>query len=463
MRVMKRSILQYPQTGQEKYSWPASFSCALVHAGKPKRSSGFAIGRGIFSLLLLSALLLVSAIGAASVRADGFPIVGVLHAGDKPEAMAVDQSTHKLYIAYESPGSVVCFEPVSGLVCWRANLGNGVTDLQVDSETHEVFATYNVYHSDKSYVSIRDGANGQELASQETGTAGENSVAFDKKRAHVYVSSVDTGMVYTLSFVQGWQKMAGGVEISKEKIGSQPSALAVNSRLGRLYVADRRENVLRVFDEETRRLISTIAIGAVPLPPIRVDEQSGKLYLLCSTAQEMEVIDGERNKVLSEVAVGPYPEGLAVQTATGRIYIADEGDNEASRQQSETGTQISVLDGESYEILGTMTVGAAPDGVEADPGLHRVYIAVENANAVIELSDSPDLPLQSGSTFQQRSKALEIATWLGLAGWFTLGTMLLTILLTTLGERLLRRRELESPQTRPESASSHSEQHTLPQ
>src|SRR5450631_1893281 len=113
------------------------------------RVKKWSIGRGIFLLVLLSLLLIVNGIGVGSVQADSFPIVGVLHAGGKPEALAVDQSTHKLYIAYESPGSVVCFEPVSGLVCWRANLGNGVTDLQVDSETHEVFATYNVYHSDK--------------------------------------------------------------------------------------------------------------------------------------------------------------------------------------------------------------------------------------------------------------------------------------------------------------------------
>ncbi len=391
---------------------------------------------------------------ATPVRAAGFPIIGVLHAGGHPEALAIDQQSHRLYIAYESPGTVVCFEPNSGQVCWRTALGDEVTDLQVDSSSHTVFAVYNVYHTNRGYLGILNGENGQAVSHQVAG-AGENTLAYDAKQQKIYVASQNDGTVHTLTFPRNWQQAGSTIQVSQQKIGSEPDALAVNSRLGRLYVADRRENVLRVFDEKTGQLTSTIHIGAIPLPPIRIDEQSGRIFVLASGDQELEVIDGEHNKVSAETAVGPYPEGLAIQTATGRIYVADEGDNEAGNGTHNTGTTISVLDGQSYELLGTMQVGAAPDGVEADPGLHRIYVATEDANAVVELSDSPDLPLQTSGTIQQRDRAQTFAFWLRQADWFTLIGMTATLILATLGAGSQRRRGQESLQTQPESGSSH--------
>jgi DNA-binding beta-propeller fold protein YncE len=335
-----------------------------------------------------------------------------------------------------------------------------VTDLQVDSSSHTLFVTSTLYRANQSYFTTLNAVNGQQLQQHVIGT-GENSIAFDAKQHRVYVSSQQNGNVYSFTFPTGWQNANSSFEVKEQKIGSQPGALAVNTRLGRVYVADRQENVLRVYDEDMNRLISTISIGAVPLPPMRVDEQSGRIFILCSTDQKLEVIDGNRNKIIAEAAVGPYPEGLAIQTSTGRIYVADEGDNEAGGKQHDIGSTISVLDEQSYELLGTMHVGTAPDGVEADAGLRRVYVSVEDTNAVVEVSDSVNLPLQTGPTIQQRGRAQLFAEWLRLAGWLTLIGMIATITLATLGDLLPQRREQENPQTLPESGSSRSEQHTL--
>jgi DNA-binding beta-propeller fold protein YncE len=413
-------------------------------------------------LLFLGTILFLGSFWLSTVpaQATGFPIIGVLHSGGHPEALAVDQTTHRVYIAYEAPGSVVCFEPNSGKVCWRTAMGDGVTDLQVDSSSHTLFVTSTLYRANQSYLTILNGVNGQQVQQHVIGT-GENSIAFDARQHRVYASSQQDGKVYNFLFPAGWQDAKSIFEVREQKVGSQPGALAVNTRLGRVYVADRQENVLRVYDEAMNQLISTIPIGAVPLPPMRVDEQTGRIFLLCSTAQELVVIDGNHNKMIAEAPVGPYPEGLAIQTNTGRIYVADEGDNEAGRDQHDTGSTISVLDGQSYELLGTMQVGTAPDGVEADAGLRRVYVSVEDTNAVVEISDSINLPLQTGSTIQQRERAQHFAEWLRLAGWLTLIGMIITITLTTLGDLLPQRRGREIPQTQPESGSSRSEQHTL--
>src|ERR1051326_4788272 len=85
-------------------------------------------------------LLPLSTFYTLKVSAQTGPIIGVLHAGKRPEALAVDTQTHMLYIAHEAPGTLVAFDPIGGKVRWQAALGATATDVQVDSSNHRVYA-----------------------------------------------------------------------------------------------------------------------------------------------------------------------------------------------------------------------------------------------------------------------------------------------------------------------------------
>src|SRR5947209_19887781 len=89
----------------------------------------------LFFLLLAPLLLYTS-----PARADGgFPIIAVLHAGQRPEGIAVDTSTHMVYIAYEFPSLVVCFYPIRVNVRWKVSVGDSTTDDQVDSTIQQLY------------------------------------------------------------------------------------------------------------------------------------------------------------------------------------------------------------------------------------------------------------------------------------------------------------------------------------
>src|SRR6266568_2642265 len=95
--------------------------------------------RQIYLYLLLSLILALFSFPSTSYADGGFPIIGVLHAGQRPEGIAVDTQTHMVYIAYESHGMVVGFDPFTGKVRWRTTTGDVPTDVQVDSTTHRVY------------------------------------------------------------------------------------------------------------------------------------------------------------------------------------------------------------------------------------------------------------------------------------------------------------------------------------
>ncbi len=415
----------------------------------------------VHRLLMLSFFaILIVMVFPLPVHAAGFPIVGSLHSGNSPEAMAVDTQTHMLYIAHEGPGLVVAFDPLRGVVRWRVTLGDVATDIQVDSTTHRVFVATDGYKSNEADLFILDGATGKMLATLRTGF-GDNGIALDTQRHIIYVSCSDEGTIYMFTVQTGWQQGVIQVATSRLHIGSHPEGLGVNSRLGRLYVADVATHLLSVVDESNLHIITTLQVAQTPLQPLRVDETNSRVYIVCAGGQELDVIDGKKNTVQARIPVAPYPEGIAFNTATGRIYVADEGDDEGGHVH-DSGTTITVIDGKTLNVLGTLPVGKAPDGVEADPALHLVYVALEDNNAVVEVSDSTNLPLQASTKVGQEIAARNAITLLQQATILTLIVMLLTVVWTTLGALSPRWRARESLQTPQGDASSRSGVHSLP-
>ena len=423
-------------------------------SGPPDRVGASPTPTILSAFAMLAAQFLPVCLFPAIAYADGgFPIIGVLHAGRNPEGIAVDTQTHMVYIAYEYPGLVVGFDPSSGKVRWHTTLGNTVTDVQVDNTNHHVYVVNALFREQKALLGILDGATGKILLTATTGN-GDNGLAIDTKRQRVYVSSSDDGIINVFGLVTS---PTGKLRVvpSTLVIGPHPQALGVNSRLGRLYVGDSAANVVTVIDEDSGRVLATIPVAATPIHPLRVDEATGRVYVVCSTGQELDVIDGNKNTIIAHVPVSPYPEGVAFNTATGRIYVADEGHQENRVDDTNTGTTITVIDGQSFDVIGTLQVGRAPDGVEADPLLRRVYVAVEDSNAVVEISDSVDLPLQGATNFHQAATAHQAIFLLQQATLITILIMIVTIVGATLGVLSPRWRARGSPQTPPGGASSH--------
>jgi YVTN family beta-propeller protein len=386
--------------------------------------------------------------------AAGFPIIGVLHAGGSPEGIAVDTQTHMVYIGYEFPGLVVGFDPASGSVKWQTQVDDTITDVQVDSATHHVYVAGMSFNSRQGKLAILNGATGKILFTAPT-AFGDEGLAVDTKLSRVYVASTEQGIidVFRLTTLPGGAISAVHSTLA---IWSHPAALGVNSKLGMLYIGDTTLNVVTVYDEVHQKIVTTIPVADDPVQPLRVDETTGRVYVVCSAGQELDVIDGHSNTVIAHVPVTPYPEGVAFNTATGRIYVADEGNKDNSFSGNNSGTTITVIDGQTFQVLGTMQVGRGPDGVEADPQLQRVYIAVEDSNAIVEISDSLNLPLTPGPNYHAIANVHIALSLLQIAMIVTVIVMLLTVVVATLVARSQHWHEQESLRIQPGSVPSHS-------
>lgn len=400
-----------------------------------------ALAPGCCLILVFSLLAACLALPLVASASGGFPILAVLRAGNRPEGIAVDTQTHLVYIAYEFPGLVVAFDPIHGQLRWQATVGDTAIDIQVDSVSHNVYVISSQFQAKQSLLTILDGASGKKLLTA-SANANAAALAIDPSRRLVYVASPQDGVINVYSLVTNPQTGELSAGASYLYVGQQPSSLAVNSRLGRLYVGDAKSNVVSVVDEESGGVIAIIPVAADPVQPLRVNQANGRVYVVCSVGQELDIIDGKSNRVIARVPVFPYPEGVDFNTATGRIYVAGEGNPDASN--SNNGTTITVIDGQSLSVLGTLEVGRAPDGVAADPLLRRVYVSAEDSNTVVEISDSTDLPLSMDGSYAQVAAARHAISLLQTASTITIILMLATVAGATINALLAHRRSRQA-------------------
>jgi YVTN family beta-propeller protein len=192
-------------------------------------------------------------------------------------------------------------------------------------------------------------------------------------------------------------------------VGGRPSAIGVDNRRGRLYIAERRTGTIYEMDTMSQRLINVTELGYVdepvdvlPVPEkdviIVVNYGSDSVHLLDSfTMQPTSTIDVGRKPTkaiysqvwelafilnrqngtvsvlnLEYTPVEPdtiiqvelNPSGMAINEADDWLYVSNEGS-----------TDITVIKMETLAIERSLTVGTGVTDIAFDPFGRRLYIA----------------------------------------------------------------------------------------
>jgi YVTN family beta-propeller protein len=82
----------------------------------------------------------------------------------------------------------------------------------------------------------------------------------------------------------------------------------------------------------------------------------------------------------SGIKVDSYPIGIAVNSATGKVYVANEFSN-----------TISVIDESTDKIQATIKVDSFPYGIDVNPLTNRVYVANRGSNTISVIDSSTNL------------------------------------------------------------------------
>jgi YVTN family beta-propeller protein len=110
--------------------------------------------------------------------------------------------------------------------------------------------------------------------------------------------------------------------------------------------------------------------GSQPVA-LAVNSGTGRIYVANAGSDNVSVIDGANSTVIATIPIGPTPRGVAVDVRANRVYVANSGSNE-----------VAVIDGETNEIVVTVPTGREPWDLAADPNTGRVFVSNRSSGSV---------------------------------------------------------------------------------
>ena len=207
------------------------------------------------------------------------------------------------------------------------------------------------------------------------------------------------------------------VVVNNISVGNSPRGVAVNAITNRVYIANGdaehgatnpvNSNSVSVIDGATDAVIATIGVGHRP-NGIAVNPATNRIYVANTGGNDVSVIDGATNLVIATVPAGSQPFDVAVNAVTNRVYVTNVSSH-----------NVTVIDGASDTVAATVPVGFNPWGVAVNAATNRVYVANFGSDTVsvidgtgnTTLATIPSQHWPSGIAVNATTNRIYVSSW----------------------------------------------------
>jgi len=141
------------------------------------------------------------------------------------------------------------------------------------------------------------------------------TIVFDPPGTHAYVSVPDAGVVSELD-------MSNLHEVRRFAVGQRPQGLAVSPDGAELYIADEREQAVKIWDLRSGTLRTSVALEG-PAWDLQLTPDSTQLYVgLLDGA--VQILDRADRSVVRTVRLGGRPRRIAFDRSGTTAVVANE-------------------------------------------------------------------------------------------------------------------------------------------
>lgn len=155
-----------------------------------------------------------------------------------------------------------------------------------------------------------------------------------------------------------------------------------------------------VQSEPSVKYIALPDISNQPAAPsgLDLDENLNLVFVACQLNPGfVYAIDSTKNALLSSspIEIGPYPHGVAVNSSTHLVFVANTGTSQSGGGSGNNTVSVLGRTGESQTWVELMQFqsytkdNCDPHGVAVDPGLNYLYVANQKSNNVTIFDCSP--------------------------------------------------------------------------
>ncbi len=291
------------------------------------------------------------------IDADRCKSIARVAAGGPVRAMSYNPAENKLYCAYAEADTVVAFDGTSLQILAWIGVGDSAGTFCYDSIDNRMY----VGNWGSGSVSVIDCRADTVVATVDScGGSREtpNGMCFVVAHRAVYVTSKSDSAVAVIDCLSD-------TVIARAPLGQEPIALCYNPTNDRVYCAC-RNRVLCGIDAASNHVVSVLPYGyafSLACDPARnvlfVPDGGGLVVLDCSADTVFAVIELPH---AGDDFVGYDPVGA-------KVYVADDVGG------CWTPGAITVLDGESYEVLTWFTAFYSVDAFCITQALGRLFVA----------------------------------------------------------------------------------------
>jgi len=146
---------------------------------------------------------------------------------------------------------------------------------------------------------------------------------------------------------------------------------------GNLYIVNSGDNTITVYDESTFEYIGEIYIGSGSNPWMIIPKPgTDTAFVPCFASGDLAEINLVSMTVENRTELGNGPEGGVFQD--GKVYVGNTAWNYQLFDFDE-GT-VSAVDGETGELLTTITVEINPQSILPFPDIHEIHVVCTGKN-----------------------------------------------------------------------------------
>jgi DNA-binding beta-propeller fold protein YncE len=196
--------------------------------------------------------------------------------GQAPGPIAVDQRTGRAFVLNQNSDSVSVLDTHSGALVHTTNPGRDLFDLAVDEQTGRVFVANGSNVQVNGRLSVPDGsvsildATSGRLVRRVTVGVLPTAVAVDPRSGRVFVANkgpVDGNLVPLGNGTVTVLDERSGAVLRTSGVGTYPTAIAVDERAGRAFVVNASGTTVRMSQEWWERAVQWLQPARLPWLP----------------------------------------------------------------------------------------------------------------------------------------------------------------------------------------------------
>ncbi len=271
-----------------------------------------------------------------------------------PVAIAVNEATNLIYVANAGTANVSVIDGETNVVTASVKVGARPYAIAANPATNKIFVS--VAFGDT--ITVIDGTTNLTTASK-IGNA--DSITVDAKLNRVYLAGYEDA---NLTLIDSSPKVVGKIAAGIHLWGT-----AVNEATHTLY-ATRSGNTALVAVNELSGAIETVTLGRIPCA-VAVNPATGRVYVVNDGDDSVTVVDGVKNTVVATLRVGSRPQGITLDPKSNRVYVANKHSD-----------SVTVIDGGHNRVLRTLETGKNPYALVVNPNNGLVYVALEGPEPV---------------------------------------------------------------------------------